>query len=122
MGNLASWVHASATVYSAESFDPRATLDALETEKCTGVHGVPTHFLGLMEALKEGKLSGKEWDLSTLRFANCLLADAHMLRFQKNRDCCWNDGTHGTDEAINHRAQSDRADQRLWDEYVTFYT
>ncbi|KAF8331382.1 acyl-CoA synthetase [Cantharellus anzutake] len=67
LGNLASWVHASAIVYSAESFDPRAALDAMEAERCTGVHGVPTHFLGLLETLEAGKPCGEQWNLSTLR-------------------------------------------------------
>jgi len=69
LGNLASWVHASTIVYASETYNARAILDTLEAEKCTGVHGVPTHFLGLLdeidkEAHQEG---GKWWNLTTLR-------------------------------------------------------
>ena len=69
LGNLGSWTHASAVVYAAESYDPKATLQALEMERCTGVHGVPTHFLGLLGELERSrKEDGRKWDLSSLRY------------------------------------------------------
>jgi acyl-CoA synthetase (AMP-forming)/AMP-acid ligase II len=76
LGNLASWVHASTIVYASESYNARAILDTLEAEKCTGVHGVPTHFLGLLdeidgEARQEG---GKTWNLSSVRWTSMFFA------------------------------------------------
>ncbi|KDQ20227.1 hypothetical protein BOTBODRAFT_101410 [Botryobasidium botryosum FD-172 SS1] len=58
-GNLAAWVHRASIVYASETYDPVATLRALKEEECTGVHGVPTHFLGLLAELeKDGDRTG----------------------------------------------------------------
>ncbi|KAB5593284.1 hypothetical protein CTheo_3287 [Ceratobasidium theobromae] len=51
LGNLAAWVHGAAIVYASESFDPKAIVRAVEEERCTGLHGVPTHFIGVLEEL-----------------------------------------------------------------------
>ncbi len=40
MGNLACVSHGATMIYPAESFDPRATLAAVEAERCTALHGV----------------------------------------------------------------------------------
>jgi len=52
VGNLAAWVHGSCVVYPSESFDAKAIVDALVLEQCTALHGVPTHFLGMLEEVK----------------------------------------------------------------------
>ena len=52
LGNLACMTHGAAMVYPAEGFDPLATLEAVEAERCTALYGVPTMFiaeLGLPE-------------------------------------------------------------------------
>ncbi|KAF8512662.1 acetyl-CoA synthetase-like protein [Hysterangium stoloniferum] len=53
LGNLAAWVHGSCVVYPSESFHPKAIVDALVREQCTALHGVPTHFLGILEEIKQ---------------------------------------------------------------------
>jgi hypothetical protein len=78
LGNLASWTHASAILYASETYNPLAILDALEIERCTGVHGVPTHFLGLLNAIETGKQSGKAWNLSTLRYVWQVICSDHV--------------------------------------------
>ena len=45
MGNLACLTHGATMIYPAETFDPGATLAAVEQEKCTGLYGVPTMFI-----------------------------------------------------------------------------
>jgi len=45
MGSLACVVYGAAMVFPAESFDPLATLQALQDECCTSVYGVPTMFI-----------------------------------------------------------------------------
>ncbi len=45
MGNLACTSHGAAMVYPAPGFDPRATLAAVQQEKCTSLYGVPTMFI-----------------------------------------------------------------------------
>jgi fatty-acyl-CoA synthase len=47
MGNLGCTSHGAAMVIPAPSFDPVATLRAVETERCTGVYGVPTMFIAM---------------------------------------------------------------------------
>jgi fatty-acyl-CoA synthase len=45
MGNLAAVTRGAAMVYPAPTFDPAATLEAVETERCTALYGVPTMFI-----------------------------------------------------------------------------
>ena len=62
IGNLGCLTHGAAMVYPGEGFDPLATLEALEAERCTAVHGVPTMFIAEMDHPEFGK-----FDLSSLR-------------------------------------------------------
>lgn len=62
MSNLASVVHGATMVYPAAGFDPLAMLKAIESERCTAVHGVPTMFIAELE---QPQFSG--FDLSSLR-------------------------------------------------------
>jgi fatty-acyl-CoA synthase len=49
MANLAAVTHGAAVVLPAESFDPEATLQAIETHRCTSIYGVPTMFIAQLE-------------------------------------------------------------------------
>jgi fatty-acyl-CoA synthase len=49
LGNLAAVTHGAAIVIPAESFDPEATLRAIETERCTSIYGVPTMFIAQLD-------------------------------------------------------------------------
>jgi fatty-acyl-CoA synthase len=62
LGNLACLTHGSAMVYAGEGFDPLATLEAAEAERCTALHGVPTMFIAEMDHPDFGR-----FDLSSLR-------------------------------------------------------
>jgi fatty-acyl-CoA synthase len=62
MGTLMCVVHGAAMVMPAESFDPLATLQAIQDERCTGVFGVPTMFIA---ELNHPRFA--EFDLSSLR-------------------------------------------------------
>jgi fatty-acyl-CoA synthase len=48
IGNLANLTHGTTTVLPAPSFEPLATLQALEAERCTSVLGVPTMFIAML--------------------------------------------------------------------------
>ncbi|MFI9804514.1 AMP-binding protein [Streptomyces sp. NPDC052301] len=62
MGNLAATSHGACMVIPAPSFEPRATLEAVQQERCTSLYGVPTMFIA------ELNLPGfADHDLSTLR-------------------------------------------------------
>ncbi|TGZ83024.1 acetyl-CoA synthetase-like protein [Ascodesmis nigricans] len=54
LGYLACMTHGSAIVLPAESFNAEATVFAVRDEKCTGLHGVPTMFIQILELLEEG--------------------------------------------------------------------
>ena len=60
MGNLAATSHGAAMIIPAPAFDPAATLDAVATEKCTSLYGVPTMFIAMLNepAFDDLDLSG----------------------------------------------------------------
>jgi fatty-acyl-CoA synthase len=62
MGNLASLTLGAAMVYPGEGYDPLATLQTVEREKCTALYGVPTMFIAELDHPEFAK-----FDLSTLR-------------------------------------------------------
>ena len=62
IGNLACSLSGACIVYPEGAFDPLATLDAMATERCTGIYGVPTMFIA---ELDHPRFS--EFDLSSLR-------------------------------------------------------
>ena len=62
MSNLACLVHGAVMVYPSDAFDPLAVLQAVETERCTALHGVPTMFIAQLSHPDFGK-----FDLSSLR-------------------------------------------------------
>ncbi|RLV10504.1 AMP-binding protein [Streptomyces griseocarneus] len=62
MGNLAVTTHGSCMVIPAPSFDPAATLHAVERERCTSLYGVPTMFIAEL-----GLPDFATFDLSSLR-------------------------------------------------------
>jgi len=45
MANLAATSHGACMVIPAPSFDPAATLGAVQDERCTSLYGVPTMFI-----------------------------------------------------------------------------
>ncbi|WP_372013417.1 AMP-binding protein [Tistrella mobilis] len=59
---LACVTHGATMVFPSEAFEPRAALQAVQAERCTALHGVPTMFITEL-ALPDFK----SFDLSTLR-------------------------------------------------------
>lgn len=62
MGTLMCSIYGAAMVIPAESFEPEATLEAVERERCTALYGVPTMFNAEVQSPKF-----KDYDLSSLR-------------------------------------------------------
>ena len=62
LGNLACTTHAACMVIPAPSFEPRATLEVVQDERCTSLYGVPTMFIAELD-LPEFD----EFDLTSLR-------------------------------------------------------
>ncbi|MFX3653962.1 MAG: AMP-binding protein [Paracoccaceae bacterium] len=49
LGNLAACAYGVKMVFPGEGFEPRATLEAVEAERCNGLHGVPTMFAAMLD-------------------------------------------------------------------------
>ena len=62
LGNLACVTHGAAMVFPGEGFDPKAVLETVQAERCTGLHGVPTMFIAILD-----HPDFKQYDLSSLR-------------------------------------------------------
>ena len=62
MGNLGALTHGAAVVYPDVAFDAKATLEAVQAERCTSLYGVPTMFIA---QLQHSDFAG--YDLSSLR-------------------------------------------------------
>ena len=62
MGTLCAVVYGATMVVPAESFDPVATLEAIERERATVIYGVPTMFIA---QLQDASFAGR--DLKSLR-------------------------------------------------------
>ena len=62
LGNLACLTHGSAIVYPNDGFDALTVLEAVQAERCTGLHGVPTMFIAELDHPRFA-----EFDLSSLR-------------------------------------------------------
>ncbi|MEV0170141.1 AMP-binding protein [Streptomyces sp. NPDC050803] len=62
MGNLAATSHGACMVIPAPSFEPAATLRAVEQERCTSLYGVPTMFIAELDLPDFAS-----YDLSSLR-------------------------------------------------------
>jgi fatty-acyl-CoA synthase len=62
MCNLGATAHGACIVIPAPSFDPVATLEAVQSERCTSLYGVPTMFIAEQNLPDFGS-----YDLSSLR-------------------------------------------------------
>ncbi len=62
IGVMVALTHQAALVLPAAQFDPRATLEAVQDERCTALYGVPTMFIAEFELPDFGR-----FDLTSLR-------------------------------------------------------
>ena len=62
LGSLVCVTHGAAMIYPSEGFDARATLEAVERERCTALHGVPTMFIAELD-----HPAFKDFDMGSLR-------------------------------------------------------
>lgn len=77
LGTLCASVFGAAMIVPAESFDPAATLAALESERATSLYGVPTMFIAQLHdetlprrdlsALRTGIMAGSPCPIETMR-------------------------------------------------------
>lgn len=62
LGYMATATHGSAIVFPTESFNARATLQAIQEEKCTALYGVPTMFLEELSLIESGEVSSEGFE------------------------------------------------------------
>jgi fatty-acyl-CoA synthase len=62
LGTLACVTHGAAMVIPAATFEPAATLEAVQNERCTSLYGVPTMFIAELSLP-----NFKDYDLASLR-------------------------------------------------------
>jgi len=77
IGNLGCVVSGATMVYPAPSFEPLATLEAIEQERCTSIYGVPTMFIAQLEhadfprfdlkSLRTGIMAGSPCPIETMK-------------------------------------------------------
>lgn len=77
MGNLACVTHGTAMIYPGEGFNPLATLQTVEAERCTALYGVPTMFIAELDhpefdrfdlsSLRTGIMAGSPCPLEVMR-------------------------------------------------------
>ena len=80
MGNLASVTLGATMVYPGEGFDPLATLQTIEHEKCTALYGVPTMFIAELDhpefsrfdlkSLRTGIMAGAPCPIEVMKRVN----------------------------------------------------
>ena len=80
MGNLASVTLGATMVYPGEGFDPLATLQTIEREKCTALYGVPTMFIAELDhpefarfnlkSLRTGIMAGAPCPIEVMKRVN----------------------------------------------------
>src|SRR5207249_945335 len=77
MGTLMCAIYGAAMVIPAESFEPGATLQAIQDEKCTALYGVPTMFIAELNhpcfgefnlhSLRTGIMAGRPCPIEVMR-------------------------------------------------------
>ncbi|MFJ4438314.1 AMP-binding protein [Streptomyces sp. NPDC088923] len=85
MGNLGATSHGACVVVPAPSFDARATLEAVERERCTSLYGVPTMFIAELNlpdfdsfdltSLRTGIMAGSPCPVEVMKR---VVAEMHM--------------------------------------------
>lgn len=66
LGSLAAFTHECGIVFPSEVFNARAVLEAVQSQRCTALHGVPTMFIAILELLEKTR-----YDTKSLRTGIC---------------------------------------------------
>jgi len=114
LSNMACMTHGATMVLPAEYFSPISTLEAVEKERCTALHGVPTMFIAELEHPEF-----ERFDLSSLR-TGIMAGSPCPIEFMKKVSTLMNMTevviTYGQTEAspgITMSSTNDSLDQRV---------
>jgi fatty-acyl-CoA synthase len=86
MGNLASVTLGATMVYPGEGFDPLATLQTIEKEKCTAVYGVPTMFIAELDHPEFARFNLKSLRTGIMAGAPCPIEVMKRVNNEMNMD------------------------------------
>lgn len=85
IANLCCLTHGAAMIYPSEAFEPKATLDAIQAEKCTALYGVPTMFVAMLsesdfssynlKSLRTGIMAGSPCPIEVMKRT---ISEMHM--------------------------------------------
>ena len=85
MGSLGCVTKGACMVFPSEAFDPSATLATIEKERCTGLYGVPTMFVAMLDvpefadrdlsSLRTGIMAGSPCPIEVMKK---VISDMHM--------------------------------------------
>lgn len=77
MGNLAALTHGACVIYPSSGFEAAATLQAIGSERCTALYGVPTMFIGCLadetfknsnfDSLRTGIMAGSPCPIAVMK-------------------------------------------------------
>ena len=85
LGNLTCLAHGATAIYPAAAFDPLSTLQTVQDEQCTCLHGVPTMFIAELDhpefssfdltTLRTGVMAGSPCPVEVM---NRVISEMHM--------------------------------------------
>ena len=85
LGNLTCLAHGATAIYPSAAFDPLSTLQTVQDEKCTCLHGVPTMFIAELDhpefssfdltSLRSGVMAGSPCPVEVM---NRVISEMHM--------------------------------------------
>ena len=88
MGNMGCVTHGATMIYASEGFDPALTLAAVESEKATGLYGVPTMFIAELDlpdfnqydltSLRTGIMAGSPCPIEVMKKVQSLMHVSEM--------------------------------------------
>jgi fatty-acyl-CoA synthase len=114
MGNLGCTTHGATMVVPAPAFEPQATLEAVQAERCTSLYGVPTMFIAELahpdfasydlSSLRTGIMAGSPCPVEVMKQT---ISEMHM----REVTICY--GMTETSPVSTQTAADDNIDQRV---------
>jgi fatty-acyl-CoA synthase len=116
MGELACVTHGSAAVFPSDAFEPGAVLEAVEAERCTALHGVPTMFIAELEhpgferydlaSLRTGIMAGAPCPVEVMKKVISRMNMAEVLIAYGQTECSPVNHMTRTDDPIDKRVET----------------
>jgi fatty-acyl-CoA synthase len=116
LGKLACLTRGACAVFPSDAFEPGAVLEAVEAEKCTALHGVPTMFIAELEypdfdrydlsSLRTGIMAGAPCPVEVMRKVISRMHMAEVLIAYGQTECSPVNHMTLADDPIEKRVES----------------